>query len=88
MEAKQQKPETAEIRVSYAGEVIDLAGIGVYMRHDLDELKKEVEAKKIEIRCVLPRTFRDAVTLEERLSTFVVFSIPVEVARQYSLIED
>lgn len=88
MEAKQQKPETAEIRVSYAGEVIDLAGIGVYMRHDLDELRKEVEAKKIEIRCVLPRTFRDAVTMEERLSTFVVFSIPVEVARQYSLIED
>lgn len=88
MEAQRQKPETAEIRVSYAGEVIDLAGIGVYMRHDLDDLRKEVEAKKIEIRCVLPRTFRDAVTMEERLSTFVVLSIPVEVARQYSLIED
>ena len=88
MEAKYQKPETAEIRVAYAGEVIDLAGIGVYMRHDLDVLRKDVEAKKIEIRCVLPRTFRDAVTIEETLSTFVVLSVPIEVARQYSLIED
>jgi len=89
MEAQRQKPETAEIRVAYAGEVIDLAGLGIYVKKDLELLKNEVEAKteKIEIRCVLPRSFREAVTLEERLSTFVVFSIPVEVARQYSLID-
>lgn len=86
---KAGKGEIAEIRVHYAGEVVDLAGLGVYVRKDLELLKNEVEAKteKIEIRCVLPRSFRDAVTLETIFSGTCVFTIPEEIARKYSLID-
>lgn len=86
---KAGKEEFAEIRVHYAGEVVDLAGLGVYVKKDLELLKNEVEAKteKIEIRCVLPRQFRDAVTLETKFSATCVFTIPEEIARKYSLID-
>lgn len=87
METNYQKPETAEIRVSYAGEVIDLAGIGIQTRQDLEQLKQNVEAQKVEIRCLLPRTFRDAVTMETVYDGLVVFTIPEAVARAYSLID-
>lgn len=81
------KKTTAEIRVHISGEIIDLAGIGIQTRQDLEQLKQNVEAQKVEIRCLLPRTFRDAVTMETVYDGLVVFAIPEAVAREYSLID-
>ena len=60
----------------------------VEAKDKLEVLKKEVENVKTRVQIItkLPRDFRDAVTLETRISGVVVFSLPAEVARAYSLI--
>lgn len=70
-----------------AGNFREITEIRIETRDNIEELKETVEKRKIEIKVLLPRIFRDAVTMEQVYKGMVVFTVPESVARQFSLMQ-
>jgi len=77
--AKFEKDENGNFR--------EITEIRIETRNEIEDLKETVEKTKIEIKVLLPRIFRDAVTMEQVYNGMVVFTVPESVAREFSLMQ-
>lgn len=69
------------------GNFREITEIRIETRNEIEDLKETVEKTKIEIKVLLPRIFREAVTMEQVYNGMVVFTVPESVARQFSLVQ-
>lgn len=69
------------------GNFREITEIRIETKNEIEALKENVEKRKIEIKVLLPRIFRDAVTMEQVHNGMVVFTVPESVARQFSLVQ-
>ena len=65
----------------------EISEISIETKNEIEDLKENVERQKIEIKVLLPREFRNALTMEVVYKGMVGFTVPESVARQFSLLQ-